>query len=375
MKYNISICIFLITFSCMSMENIHDKKFKEITIIQEPIGVRYLTKNHAIIFGKNGCSIIDVVANKEIKKIDNDNYTSTNFSHISLRPDKKKIAVSNKKNIKIYDVATGNQEWSTVRANNIYGVVFSSLDTTIFLMTCAYDYKNTITKHNYVTNEQCEIYHDSYVYPSIALHPTQNSMCVGNTNHDMFLYQLDNLQLAEKKDQLKNIIAQSYQYSHDGSFILAYGLRDLYITDANLKNFSSYCILGSNESDLHGFILNATSTMLIILLSIQEGSDSYYAVRYWDITTQRCIKTVKIEKKNLRFIYSIYKRFSLSDDETELMIVLNNKCIIVPVPFEVNKKSIFLSWILKNYQKNNPEIPNEIVQYIFSAVRDITECV
>ncbi len=208
---------------------------------------------------------------------------------------------------------------------------------------------------------------------NIAFHPTHNIICAGNRENQIFLYSLNSKEVF-KTGKLKNSLAGKYQYSHDGSFIIASGGRDIYITDLQLTNLSS--CFNSHKKLFYKTILNANSSILAILSKMDPSQPSYvytedntfYTIDYYDIVTKKCIYSAKVIRNDLD------KRFycedlSFSPDETELMIVLNGKCIIVPVPFEVNKKhAIFIYWILKNYQSNNPEIPNDVAQYILNYI-------
>jgi WD40 repeat protein len=370
------------------MENIPQEKIlREITVIEKPIKAQYLeTKDRAIIFGKKGCTIINPITNQEIKKINNNSYYPNLFS-FSLRADKKKIALSHKKTVKIYDINTGKEEWSIV-AKNAVEATFSPLEKAIFLIYTEYGKKNdnlpcimpgiygvsdnfilesetdhnrsTIIKHNYITNEQTKIYDGAFLYQDIALHPTKPIMCAGNPKKEFFLYSLDNLKSTTPQYKLKNSLAAKYYYSHDGSFIVAKGGDDIYIIDNNLTDLSSsFTCKNFRDKSFKSIALNADSTVLALL---SEHKGGMYVIGYYDIATKKCMYSAQIEKVGP---FCDPTDLSFSPDETELMIVLNDKCIIVPVPFEVSKKqAIFRYWILKNYQHNNPEIPDDVIQYI-----------
>jgi WD40 repeat protein len=348
----------IITFLCNCMKNIPQEKIiKEITVIQQPIKAQYVKKDRVIMVGKDRCSIVNPDTNQEVIKIGNDSYE--NFSlDFSLSADKKKVALSYKKNIKIYDTDTGNEIWSHHNNDYIHSPTFSSLEPFIILFN-GYNEHKKITKHNYITNQN-ETYNVPYLYEDVALHPTQNIMCAGN-NNKIVIYSLDNLKEPLKQGKLKNTLPEHYQYSHDGSFMVAAGLFDIYIIDNSLTNLFS-CFRAKNiNGEFYTTVLNADSTILAVLSKQVDGS---YVIRYYDIATKKCIYLAIIEKK-----YGVCPtNLSFSPDETELMIVLNDKCVIVPVPFEVNKKNLlFVYWILKNYQNSNPEISDDVIGYIINT--------
>ena len=368
-KFYIALFAVITTFSCLGMENIRQEKIiREITVVEEPSIARYLTKDRAVIAGKNGCSIVNPITNEEVIKM------SDKRAHVSLRSDKKKVALFRNKTVKIYDTNTGDQEWVTRGSNNIGSATFSPLENTIFLVCHKYNndvryHKSVIIKHNYVTNECTEIYKGTFLYENIALHPTQNIMCAGNEQREIFLYQLNDLKSPSKKEKLKGPLPQYYQYSHDGSFIMASGVFDTYIIDSNLSHLQPYF---KSENMVHKTILNQNSTIFARLVRSQQEKIEFYVIEYWDIATQKCIYKAKVEKKELWAPFD--RDLSFSFDETELMIVAENKCLIVPVHFNVNKKkAVFCLWILKNYQSNNPEIPSDIVEYIVNTLHDIDQ--
>jgi len=369
-------------------ENIRQEKIlQEITVIKEPYFAQYLKKDRAVIVHKHGCSIVNPITNEEVIKIDNDHYRSRTQLPV-LHPDKKKMALCYSKIIKIYDTNTGNQEWSATENNAIYSATFSPLENTVFLVCNEYrnvrcssdggaikddlatiNSRGIIIKHDYITNERSEIYKGSFFYP-VALHPTQNIMCAGNDKNEIFLYHLDNLKEPWKTGKLENTLAEKYQWNCDGSFIMASGGNDIYIVDSNLTDFYS-CFKG----DFRKRILNQDSTILATLsiIKLKKEHAKFYIIKYWDIATQKCIYTAKVVKKEKEsWAVSSDRDLSFSPDGTELMIVLEDKCMIVPVPFEVyKKKAIFITWILKNYQYNNPEIPHDVIQYIMTTLYQI----
>jgi hypothetical protein len=61
-----------------------------------------------------------------------------------------------------------------------------------------------------------------------------------------------------------------------------------------------------------------------------------------------------------------------------IIIALVNKCLEVEVPaevlYEINKKTIFTYWILKNYQQQHSNaVPHEITQLITNALLEVSQ--
>ncbi len=151
------------TLSCSSMENTKKEIITEIAAIQRPRFAQYLTEDRVVITGENGCSIVNPMTNKEIKKI-----STIGCFHLSINPHKTKIALSqDNATVTIYDILTGTNEWSKTKKGRISYAAFSPYDESIFILYT--NRLNKLKKYNYLTNERNGRYINDDLYSFFTL--------------------------------------------------------------------------------------------------------------------------------------------------------------------------------------------------------------
>jgi len=357
--------LLIIASSCNSMENIHQEKIlKEITIIKKPNYAQYLTEDRAIITSDNGCSIINPITNEEIKKITNDE------GSIVIHPNKQKFALSHKGTITIYDSKEYNKKYQTSVDGYIESFAFCPMDTIIFInlkpkqkFICF----DVIVKYNYQTDQQNFIYHRPR--SNLALHPTQKIVSFLKDNRTLYSYQSDDfnkligeIQLYKSPDERYDP-AYTCKYNFDGSSIVAFNHKNIYLIDPHTKDPVHPSFTSNRDEYFLDIAFHPTIPSIFAVLTqswnfYYDPNNSY--LQYYDAKTKKYICTTP---------FSLPERcydLSLCPSGKKALITLKNSAFVMPIPFEVLKTKVvaFIYWILKNYQFDHPEVPNDVIYYI-----------
>jgi len=120
----------------------------------------------------------------------------------------------------------------------------------------------------------------------------------------------------------------------------------------SLPNYCSQCGIHIEKEDpLHYRIKSSfkkvmfypQSFILTILLNMEYSDKNSYSVKYWDILTQKCIHSTPILETESKYNYEIHPiDFSFSPDYTKLLVTLIGRCIVVPIPLEVQEQKLML---------------------------------
>jgi hypothetical protein len=345
--------------------------------------------------------IVDTENNQVVKKVINEIYKWFSNTHLAVHPNKQKFAISFANQVTVYNAKTGEEEWHAVTEKSIDTATFSPIENSIFITHNDYGkHKGTkIVKYNYVTNKEYKIYDYILLRPDIALHPTQPIVYAGNHKGKLFFHSSARLFSSdlswEEINKAKTIetgyTEGNYGYNHDGSLIVAHGDSTIYIAapaimdDRNnhpsrfftgpkfkmlrtylnkkaLHPYSSILMkIESNDNEIKEItpckiktyfktvIFYPQSLILTILLHIRYSDKITYNIKYWDILTQKCIHTtpiIGIEK--ITTDYPDYVDLSFSPDCTKLLITLKKRCMIVPVPLNVQEQRLSSVGKVKN---------------------------
>jgi hypothetical protein len=398
MKNILLIITLCITTSSMAMELIEEKKEKpnilaEITCIKEPFKALYLTENIVLINGREQCSVVDITTNQKIKRIfDNDCWSSC----IAVHPNKTKFALAAyhypsddkqrpldaQQKITIYDTRTYNIE-HTIDCNfmaSITSMLFSPLDDTI--AACG---EIKIPLFNYKTNTVTIIDVPEAIResqggtdnhnPIISFHPTQPLMTLAWRN--VYFHNL------ETSERTKNDGTFNYydfcEYSSDGSFI-AMGLRNSEIIIKKSNQKSNQRIISNDLDDMFLSTIIHPNNKILITLSRPyfHTSPSPYTLKYWNVDTNGLIATTDLSDYTVDTPYWKLSP-SFSPSGKKLIVVLNDKCIELPVPFNViyknitKKEFLYLLFLLKNYtsQCDDIEMPQDINILLAQTLLDL----
>jgi hypothetical protein len=365
-------------FSSYSMENskTYTPIIKEITCIQHPHQNIYLSDNTSLVLhegskdSEGGCSIINVMENKEIKKICP--HPNIGFaSGIALHPNRTKMAFfyhtqdSEYPKIAIYNLETGKREWSKkYNLGTIVEATFSHLDDLIALSGGG---STKIHIYNYKTLNEPTIfdiknrYEETGTDTYLAFHPTnRQELYVGRKN----LYQI-NFTTNQCKE-ISRACGLKYAFNSENQLVAKYNDKSIYIFNP-AKEFNKIKInflMNSPNNYIKEIAFHPNNAVLAI-------SDSHNCISFWDIATKEIIcQTSPLDKR--QYLNSSYLSFSLNGKNL-LWTDYNasyGKCITIPVPFEViykditKEQGIFLYFFLKNYIHKREPLPKDILYLI-----------
>ncbi|HEX4068889.1 MAG TPA: hypothetical protein VHX42_02225 [Candidatus Babeliales bacterium] len=410
-----SVYIFLTTYLCIAttsliaMEELpyfaeaskgkshKEKKSKilaEITIVQKPQYAQYLANNHIVVAGKNGCSIIDPQTNTEIKKIsDREN------QKLATHPNKKMFALIDKNIINIYDATTHSLIWSKKVEGSfekemdpfdiIGSVTFAHHDTTIALITTHYQqyshYRRCypesyhIKQYDYITDKSSSYRCLCNDYPPIiTFNPIHNEIHVIISSVASFHRSNSDIVFSKNTKQVTNYggyYKQFCQYNPNGSYIAQVDYqKEMFIINLQstdqCKSFKKKKTekYGQSREDFKNILFYSNSVLAIVSTFYIYKQNGFYhtLLSYFDIHTKELIH------ENELLDVSKNHDFSFNPTKTKVILALQDRCVILPVPFKViykdiTKKSFFyLLFLLKNYtsQCDDIEIPHDVTLLI-----------
>ncbi len=377
----------------------------EITCIRNPRYAQYLSNNHVVITGSDGCSIVDPKTNTEIKKL-----CTLQSEQIVTHPNQTLFALLHYGNtIGIYDTKKDGFIWkktvegSLKRSPDAYDKVeqirFNPHDSTIFVIRAVFasyatsynekyamtpcDYK--ITNYNYITNQENSFKCGYNVCSArIAINPTQHEICIvhpfGTTLHTT------NDKSLTRTNSTKNYgrsYKNSCEYSPNGSYIVQGDCHsNIYII--NSQNTGQYEEFKKNDynkisrEDFKNILFYSNSILAIssqLIIFDQEDvlnrktKECHTLLSYWNIHTKELVHV------SPQLDASETYNFSFSPNKTKVIIALKNECVILPVPFKVICKDIteerflYLLFVIQNIKpQSDIEIPQDIKTLISSTL-------
>ena len=393
MKNNLHFLIIhslIATFASTAMENELDLKeynffekpkiISEITVIKEPWQAEYLAEDRILVNGGDGCCIINPITNEKIKRID------ILAPHFAIHPTTKKIAFAGK-NSAIYsnsgDLETRIQSYPTeaikkLAFNPLYGRIL--LEHGVFT--------SNITEYNY---ETCTEITTTGKISHIAFHPiqeiiytcSQNQKNINVYNSAAFSFFSQNLIDTIPLSHCSN--PNNILCSPHGTLIAVEDKnKAVYIIESNdgihtvdriklptIKN-KQLCIMNPitdtptiiklDRNPWRCMQFHPNSAVLATVMSLYINSEPHQIVFYWNALTQQLITTTPPFPSHNNYNIT----FSLNG--TKIIVVLADKCIILPVPFEViynaTEKLPYLYWFLLKECLDQHNVPKDIQKII-----------
>lgn len=335
-----------------------------ITTITSPNQAQYLTEKQVIITGDNGYSIINPTTNEEIKT-----FAAHNCEQ-AIHPNKEKIALSyrectgKKRNIlKICDIKNNCTERKKETTHAIYYATFCPHEDIIFLVGNKKGHEKTyakVAKYDW-RNSTKWTWFDDHVISNIAVDPTQKIISFVKDDKNLYSYQYINT--INLLAPLSKIEISKFQNSHhickytdDGSHIIMMSDKHLYYIDPNKDTYAHPHVTNRGK-----FTQLSFHPTMPVFATLTNKNDNIY-IDYFNSKTLKHVSVTKLSN------YVIGHDMSFC--QTKVMIALRDNCIIFPVPFEIfEEQAIFLAWVLKNYQLNNPHIPHDVVRYMVTVLR------
>lgn len=398
MKNNLLLIIthcLIATSSCIAMESELNftkwcpfekpKIISEITCVEQPWQAEYLDEDRVLINGVNGCYIINPTTNGTIEKLDIQTSYGVQAPPFTIHPTKKTIAFSGK-NSAIYSNTGKLENLIPIRSSQL---AFDPLNNHL-LINKNQSVTNEIVIYDYTKNENKNF---KGSIPLIAFHPTKKILFqYQSPSHNLkSKIEIYNSTTLEKEKEITLINPESYA-AHmlcnlDGSLIAVQDANNDYIYI--IKNYESDPVTHRitlptlieypfNQTECATFrqshygkvismIFHPNSSVLATSMRVDSDSNyTYYnslIIFYWDVTTQQLIT------KTQPFPYAPSQNrdennIAFSPNGTKLLIVLYDKCIILPVPVEVLITKSFYTWFLLKEGLNQHNIPTDVYEVI-----------
>lgn len=386
----------IITFPCAAMEK--EKTIcPEITAVKNPHQAFFITNNQAVINGEGGCSIVHLQNNKEIKKI-----SDSDDAYLAMHPDKSVFALAHSDRLYIYDAHTGILRCDSfqLKLPNVTSAVFNHSQD-IFLSSKNYNgyyitrFIHAKNYYNPPVNETIidslipcnHMDHDSFL-TNIICHPThQELICLicSATGH-ISIKNIDSLFVDDNlhRSQLNRLNGKHLNgaYSPDGSILACYNPATFFIIDINTGE-KEMLLKIANKGMIRAITFHPEGSIITALSNKEEVTN----IDYWDIKNKKIIMSTPLPEvhntHNAQFSLinpfswfttkennQINPSLSFSPDQKNLMVIMKNKCFLIPVSFEIRyrtdiKERILLYWLLKNCNiDDNPVLPKELIQTI-----------
>jgi WD40 repeat protein len=348
--------LLIVATSCTAMEN-NQNVSGEFIFIKNPRQVVYLTNDTAVLNHEEGCDIVNLATKTRIREIG-----ETHFQHLAVHPNKKKLALSLQDTVTIYDMETGISEWTKTLAAPIMSSTFSPTDDTLIIKYNHNSFNDT--RHDYKSNTTIPLPKNDYeaTFPIFTFHPTQRLLCAACTYVDVFIYDQNNLEI---KDHFTTKTFNRFcEYNPNGALIAA-GSRDKIIILDPLSGNQRQLPIQQNYIYHLQFHPNSS---ILATLSHQDTT-----LRYWDVNTAQLVDAIPLassQKITNLLDFTFYSNLSFSPDGQKIIIALQDKCLILPVPFGViyqpgtKEKATLVCWLLKNYKPDSCAIPQDLVQLL-----------
>lgn len=363
----IAIYFLITTFSCTAGEQPHIQKaniLAEVTCVKEPRYGVWLAGEEVVVSGSSGASICNYQTNTETTKIWQ--LPNNNTPWLIDHPNKKTIAFSDlEDDVVIYDTETKNTSTKKSTYNNP-----CVLNPQVPNSNMMDRYKSDKGLHFIQLPEDVRLR---------GFHPTQ-PLCLITSDRTFWQSNIETCScdgsiLEGKKKFERNDVTHDCCYSGDGSFI---AIRNAGMINAHnsqqsisaldlITNTEKYLPSGSDRLSIDNMIFHPTSFILAGL-----AVSPSFKVYYWDTKKHQLITVTEICENPEGYSYC-GRRIDFSNDGTKLIIVTENRCFIVEVPFEAickNKdQAIFNCWALQQYQQNQRnDIPDELLRVLQQTV-------
>jgi hypothetical protein len=360
MKYHLNFLItahFVIAAICNAMES-QQNLCTEITAAKHPRQAIFITDHQAIINGEDGCSIVDLQKNKEVKKI-----SDCKWQHLALHPNKTKIALYNTDELKIFDTQTGNEEW---KRNNleIKSIVFDNQNVIFLVQDHNYIKKIDYQETQFTDLRHYGIYTGLYspknIYFMLTAEFLGTAISVLDNNHSL-----------DFKKYIK-ITADSnfFKCSPNGSLLTIGNSQTLRLLDVS-DDYKTCGFLNWSKIGFKVLQFHPNSLYITRLVHKETGIYLVYHNKKGHPTAGTLIPINESKKKSPE---SDSASISFAPNGKNALVTLYNQCISVPVPFEIiyqddaKKKAISAYWALKNYKTNTYDIPQEINQHLLYSL-------
>jgi len=319
---------FIIVSSCFSMENPLEKNKKTEYEYILPNNQKFFSlafcNQKVFTTGTNGICIYDI-KNDKIRKL-----TDQPTFHIALHPNKQHLAISNEKELAIYNTQTEQKTWmhgSPIVAWKTTPIVFTAQNNTIY----AY-YKDKLivyTQDNQLLPQKIHVpFHtrSSQILYDISCHPTKPELLfplyMQIASLDVNCRSLNDGYAVIQKQDWTRLIYKA-EYNQQGNYIG--------IIDSNKK----FCLYNVTNHTFHSFSQSNYISMAfdsyLDILALLTGDGT---IEYWNYKILIPIAAIRnySNNYNMQKIFSRTKRLDFNEKGTLLAIALTNKLFVISTP-------------------------------------------
>jgi len=346
----------------------------KLTDVKNPHQALYLDNQHVLISGSPECKIISLTPNQNQQTILQKNIQS---SCISVHPNKKIFALATcsppyfMHEITFYNSQTNNPE-HTIKCNSsiLKSLEFSPFNDIVAISLNKHDH---VTIYNYKKSthyainfkkEDNEVH--SYRHPKsplVSFHPTQPLMCLALNN----LY-VHNLQSATTTVIPNSLLQENNfcEYSPNGFFIVRGTKYKIVVTYPD-SNTHKILITEKNKNNSFNKIAIHPNNKILLTLSQPNGT-----LRCWNIESNELLSEMNI-LPNDNNDESPFSSLSLSPNGIELLLILREKCITIPMPFAalfkgISKDNSIFAYLALQHLTNNSTLPKEIIAHLIKNI-------
>lgn len=332
------------------------------TCIGAPSCVKFLPDNTVFLNGSRGF----IMYNHETKKELIRQFRDYGFLDVATNADKTKIAISADKTVIVYNTKTGNKEWQR-NTNYLYLPIAFNLHDDNELISHIPHKKKIIT----ITTTSCREHRAPQgTSGPITPNPLYNEIIYPSKNSFIIFSRYE-----------KAVNARVNR----GNFLGAECSLDSKFIAANYKNDGCYLFNGcyTNQKDLCSPLATLcsntkpqwTQAHYIAMAFHPNNTIALLAhnniLEFWHCDTCMLVKTINLNNFDTLQVNGIMqKRLDISPDGTSILVALQNKCLILPMPFETfyqpgTAEKLFTRYcLLRNYTGH--ELPKDIVRIILN---------
>ncbi|HLJ30837.1 MAG TPA: hypothetical protein VKU36_00215 [Candidatus Babeliales bacterium] len=369
MKHNLYsfIIILIIANSCTAME---------IPLSSQEKYALFLDNNSIFIHGKGSCRITDIYTQQDSTTLNNLLTPGTLYMH----PHKKYFALSQRGKIKVYETKDGKEcaEFNRHYFDRPY-VYFNPSSEKDFFAWQERGFTIALRQYDYTTQETRETGITNILYtgdPIMDIHPTQQEICIQDTTLDFHEYNEKDkrfIKLFQKIQKTKPLISL-IKYSPDGSLTACMDSKSIDIINDNQS--SSFYDLTKANSSIFSLEFHPNNNVLALLYVEPKENvnklhltheDFNLILQYHDIEQKNIIAATSLSELYPSCMLETKRALSFSPDGKRLGIILKDKYVILPVPFEViykpeaKERVSHLLFVLKN---NEMQLPSDLINLI-----------
>ncbi len=357
--------------------------------IQQPTHVACLRNKQYVIAGTNGATIFDK------KALQSTHFQQDNtIDDLAVNCSKTKIATSSNGVLTVYHAKTGEKEWHHDTNTRQHTPITFNSQHDSELIALIYPDQLQFFTNQYNCETHAILKTMSPLRTKIACHPKKQDITYLIKEPGLFDPEVNTIYVYHKK----RIACEKWDCNAENCAISGGNKRNL-AYESYHYNTIGYCAVKLNYNGC-AFITDATHSVWYAadlpsspIFHIASAFHPYkpivalltdkYLLEFYTLTKDCPFKNrtiipltecdVTLDTIDNQNLHLIGKRIAFSPSGKHVVIALANKCIVIPVPFDVlyisatKKQLIHLFWVLKNNRFMTDPLPIDIVRLIFKV--------